>query len=299
MVFVRKINGYYVLAHAVRKGNRILQKTKYLGRKLPPKIRLEQLKKEFLGELGGARYKYLPLQDLLQIEEKRKAYTKDLARLSSTEKKKQLSQFMIRYTYNSSKLSGVNVTLRQTYLILKDGIVPKNFKSLRTVKEIENHEKGVVAITQYKGKLNLAFIKKLHKILFAGVDDSIAGELRSALRRNVKIGGTPYVPPSWERIDKELDSFFSWYHAENRALHPLELAALIHLKLISLQPFADGNSRLSRLLMNWVLWKKGYPMIDIPVEDIEQYYNLLDLYQIEHKEKPFVEYIVRKYLEIE
>ena len=76
----------------------------------------------------------------------------------------------------------------------------------------------------------------------------------------------------------------------------MESAALVHLKLISLQPFVDGNSRLSRLLMNWVLWKRGYPLIDIPIEDLEDYYNALDEYQIEKDEKPFVDYIKRKYL---
>ena len=79
-------------------------------------------------------------------------------------------------------------------------------------------------------------------------------------------------------------------------MHPLELASLIHLKLISIQPFIDGNSRLSRLLMNWILWKKLYPLIDIPIEDIENYYNVLDKYQIEKDEKPFIEYIKKMYL---
>ena len=63
-----------------------------------------------------------------------------------------------------------------------------------------------------------------------------------------------------------------------------------------MQMFADGNSRLSRLLMNWVLWKKGYPLIDIPVEDLENYYNALDYYQIEKDEKRFISYILEKYL---
>ena len=97
-------------------------------------------------------------------------------------------------------------------------------------------------------------------------------------------------------LESELKEFFKWYKSENGRLHPLELASLIHLKFISLQPFTDGNSRLSRLLMNWVLWKKGYSLIDIPIEDIENYYNALDKYQIEKKEKPFVDYIKKRYL---
>ena len=95
---------------------------------------------------------------------------------------------------------------------------------------------------------------------------------------------------------KQLKSLFEWHKAENRKMHPLELVALVHLKLVSLQPFVDGNSRLSRLLMNWVLWKKNYPLIDIPANDLENYYNVLDKYQIEKDEKPFIQYIKQKYL---
>ena len=298
MVFVRKIKDYYVLGHSVRKGSSIIQKTKYIGKIMPSKARLEQLKKEFIKELSGEKYKYLSAEDVERIEKKRKEHNQEIKRLSSLEREKHFENFMIRYTYDSTKLSGVDVTLRQTYLILKDGIVPRNFKNLKTVKEIENHEKGIVAITKYKGKLDVTFLKKLHRILFSGVDDELAGKLRSELKRNVKIGGTVYVPPKWNELDKEIASFFKWYSAENRRLHPLELAALIHLKFISIQPFVDGNSRLSRLVMNWILWKKRYPLIDIRIEDLESYYDVLDRYQIEHNERPFVKYIIKKYFKI-
>ncbi|MFA5797197.1 MAG: Fic family protein [Candidatus Woesearchaeota archaeon] len=299
MVFVRRIKEYYVLAHSVRYKNKIIQKTKYIGKTIPSKDRLEQLKKEFLKELSGKKYAYLSEKDAEDIDNKRKEYYFGLAKLSPLEKKKQFQEFMIRYTYDSSKLSGVDITLRQTYLILKDGIVPAGFKNLKTVKEIENHEKGIVAITTYKGKFNILFLKKLHNILFLGVDDSIAGKLRSELQKNVRIGGTAYVPPKWDHIDRELELFFKWYGSVNRRLHVIELAALIHLKLISLQPFADGNSRLSRLIMNWVLWKRKYPLIDIRIEDLEEYYDVLDNYQIEKDEKPFVEYIKKRFIKTE
>jgi len=293
-----KVKGkeYWILIHSVRKGKKIIQKKKYIGKSLPPKLRLEQLKKEFLRELSGDKYKYLSKEDLEKIEDKKKKYKQELRKLSKLEKEKKLNEFMIRYTYDSSKLSGVNITLRQTFLILKEGIIPKNFKNLRIAKELENHEKSFIAITKYKGKFDIIFVKKLHAILFYGIDDNIAGKLRNELKRDVKIAGTAYVPPKWQEMNKELDNFFNWYKANNRKLHPLELASLIHLKLISIQPFVDGNSRLSRLLMNWILWKKSYPLVDIPIEDLEKYYDVLDKYQIEKDEKPFVDYIRKKYL---
>lgn len=301
MVFIRKIKvknkEYYILIHSIRKGKKIIQKKKYIGKILPQKKRLEYLKKEFLKELNIGRCRFLSEEDIDEIEKKKTDYKKEIKKSSSLEKKKKFSEFVIRFTYDSSKLSGLDITLRQTSLILKEGIIPKGFKNLRTTKELENHEKGIMVITKYKGKLNIKFIKKLHKILFLDVDNLIAGKLRSELKRDVKIAGTPYIPPKWSQMNKELNEFFKWYNSENKKFHALELAALVHLKLISIQPFADGNSRLSRLLMNWVLWKKSYPLIDIPIEDLENYYDVLDKYQIEKKEKPFVNYIKKKYFE--
>ena len=294
--FEVKGNFYYKLVHTLRKGKKITHRTKYLGKDLPEKEELKQLEEEFLRELREEKYEYLSLEDVESIEHKKEKYNEELGELSLLEEEERLKEFIIRFTYDSSKLSGVRVTLRQTSLILREGIMPKGFKNLRIVKELENHEKGIMVITKYKGVLNEQFIKKLHKILFTRVDDTIAGKLRSELKRNVKIAGTSYVPPNWENLSKELENFFKWYQTENRKLHPLELAALIHLKLISLQPFVDGNSRLSRLLMNWILWKKGYPLVDIPIEELENYYNVLDKYQIEKNERPFVDYIKRKYL---
>ena len=300
MVFERKIkikNGeYWILEHTIRKGKKYIKKIKYLGKFLPPKKRLAQLKKEFLKEIQEKKYKYLSGEDLEKIEKKKILYKNENKKLSRLEKEKRLKEFIIRFTYDSSKLSGVPITLRQTYLILKESIIPKNIKSLKTVREIENHERGILAITKYRGKLSIKFIKKIHKILLSGVDDTTAGKLRYETKKNVHIAGTPYIPPKWQELKKELDNFFKWYEAENRKLHPIELAALVHLKINSIQPFSDGNSRLSRLLMNWILWKKNYPPVDIPAEDLENYYNALDKYQIEKKEKPFIDYIKKRYL---
>jgi Fic family protein len=300
MVYVEKFKlkgrDYYRLVHNIRNKNKIIHKTKYLGRKTPKKQELDKVKKEFLKEINKEGTKYFSEKELEKIEKKKENYIQELKGLSNIEKKKRLEEFVIRCTYDSSKLSGVDITLRQTFLILQERIIPKEFKNLRIAKEIENHEKGFLMITKYKGIFDLRFIKRLHKILMGGVNEEISGRLRSELKRNVKIAGTPYNPPKWEELDKEIKNFFLWYKENNRKLHPLELAALIHLRLISMQLFVDGNSRLSRLLMNWVLWKKGYPLIDIPVEDLENYYNSLDYYQIEKDEKKFIKYILEKYL---
>ena len=72
MVFIRKIKGYYVLAHSIRQGLRVIQKTRYIGKTLPPKARLKQLQLEFLREIHGNRYKYLSTSDVELIEKPKK-----------------------------------------------------------------------------------------------------------------------------------------------------------------------------------------------------------------------------------
>ena len=168
MVYVEKIKvkgkTYFKLVHTIRKGNKVLHKSSYLGKTLPSKARLNHLKEEFLKKLHTGRY--FSENEINEIEKVKSSYNREIKRLSSLEKEKKLKEFIIRFTYDSSKLSGVAITLRQTSLILKEGIMPKDLKSLKTVKEIENHEKGIIAITKYKSTLNLRFIKKLHLILF-------------------------------------------------------------------------------------------------------------------------------------
>lgn len=85
-----KIKGkeYWILIHSIRKGKKVIQKKKYIGKILPPKKRLEQLKKEFLKELSGDKFKYFSKEDLEKIEDKKRKYKQELKKLNQIEKKK-------------------------------------------------------------------------------------------------------------------------------------------------------------------------------------------------------------------
>src|SRR4030042_413135 len=98
MVTEKQINvkgkKYWILIHSVRKGKKVIQKKKYIGKELPPKQRLEYLKREFLKELSGEKYKYISKEDLEKIEEKKEKYKQELRNLSDSEKQNRLDEFI-------------------------------------------------------------------------------------------------------------------------------------------------------------------------------------------------------------
>ncbi len=205
---------------------------------------------------------------------------------------KNLNNFLVKYTYNTNAIEGSTLTLRETALILKDKITPKG-KSLVEIKEAENHAKAFEFMYGYKKDLDKGFLLKLHEMLMGGINEEFAGKIRSF---NVSISGTLFRPPEFEALSYELNNFFRWYEKTKDRLHPFESAALVHLRLVTIHPFGDGNGRMSRLLMNFVLKKKEFPMLDIPYADREDYYDSLENCQINKIERPFVDYLKKEYI---
>jgi Fic family protein len=71
----------------------------------------------------------------------------------------------------------------------------------------------------------------------------------------------------------------NWYEKHKNKYPPLLLAALVHNEFENIHPFQDGNGRVGRLLLNYVLLKHNYPPINIKLEDRQKYYEALQDYQ--------------------
>ena len=76
----------------------------------------------------------------------------------------------------------------------------------------------------------------------------------------------------------------------------MELAALAHLRFVTIHPFSDGNGRISRLMMNFILKKKNMPMLDIPYTNRNSYYNGLERAQTKKNELIFLQWLFKKYI---
>ena len=79
-------------------------------------------------------------------------------------------------------------------------------------------------------------------------------------------------------------------------LNPIVLAALVHLKFVTIHPFVDGNGRISRILMNFVLHKKNYPLLNIHYECRAGYYTALERSHIKCMDFIFVQWFIKKYI---
>jgi len=274
---------YYYLEHSFRKDGRILKTEKYLGKEIPQEI--DEMKKDFAAEVY--KEKWNKTLDKIQAN-----FSKQEKKIPAFAKEKEKETFSIRFTYDTSKIEGSKLTLRETAELLEKGLTPKS-KPISDIKEAEAHQKIFYEITDYKKELSLQIVLYWHKKLFEQTKLEIAGKIRNY---QVKISGSKFMPPFPAELQPLLNEFFEWYAKIKTKIHPVELAALVHLKFVTIHPFGDGNGRISRLLMNFVLNKHKFPLFNIPYENRSGYYTALERAQIKNEERIFVQWFVKRYI---
>ncbi|MDF1558442.1 MAG: Fic family protein [ANME-2 cluster archaeon] len=145
---------------------------------------------------------------------------------------------------------------------------------------------------EYTKDLSLNSVLYFHKKMFQSTKSDIAGIIRS---HQVAISGSKFMPHFPAEIYPLLTDLFKWYRKHKNNVHPVELAALVHLKLVTIHPFTDGNGRISRLMMNFVLHRHRFPMLTIPYEQMAGYYKALEKAQITKDEPAFLQWFFRRY----
>ena len=292
-VEIRKLgkNAKYFLVHSYRGNGKVRKIRKYLGQNLTK----EQLKEE----KDNAKKHILGLLDELRTEVFLFKLTRNqIKKLNKYDYKirithlnqKQWQRFTEEFVFNTNAIEGSTVQREEVPEILHK---PK----VEDVEEIET--KGVAKAVDYikktKEDLSIELINKLHEICFKG-SKSFAG-----LLRNIEVavadskGKILHRGVSVSQLNLALKDMMLWYRDNKKIFRPLVLAAIIHNQFEYIHPFQDGNGRVGRLLLNFILLINKYPPINIALEDRAEYYWTLQEYQRNQNLKPTVEFLVKQY----
>ena len=282
MAYVDKIKSgkktIYYLGKTIRTGANSWKKIRVkLGDKEPTKSQIASK----LKELNLEQYKvfnedYIDANKLEFIDDFKEAYKNNIEKLPKSILEKNEDDFIIRFTYNSNAIEGNRLTLRDTYMVIKEKQIPSGAPP-KDYNEAINGRESYDYIKKYKGKLTIEFIEKINEILVKNTGVTYPGRLRFF---NVKIEGADFVPPDEKEVKTLLKDMIKFYYENKNKIHPFILSCLMHAKFVEVHPFEDGNGRTGRALMNWVLMKAKYPKFFIPVDNRENYYKAIDLHNI-------------------
>ncbi len=180
-------------------------------------------------------------------------------------------------TFNSNAIEGNRLTLKETLLVLREGMTVKG-KTLKEHLEAKNHEEAMhflFEMVDSKKRLTLShsLIRQLHQLVVKDTESNTAGAYRMT---DVQIMGSKHRPIPGFQVQAAMTQFLKWILLNEKKYHPVEFAAIVHHQFVAIHPFEDGNGRTGRLLMNLLLMRKGFPIAIILKTDRTKYYGALD-----------------------
>lgn len=200
----------------------------------------------------------------------------------------------LEYTFESNRIEGNTLTLRETDLVVNEGLTVSG-KSMREHLEAINHQEAIGYIKQLVERnfsLNERELLTIHNLILRGIMPEDAGRYRKV---QVMIQGSTHMPPQPYLVAKEMEDYFIWFESNKNKLHPILLAAEMHERLVKIHPFIDGNGRTSRLIMNLILLQNGYVIANIKgdYDNRMQYYQTLEKAQASNKKEDFLLFIAQ------
>jgi fido (protein-threonine AMPylation protein) len=181
------------------------------------------------------------------------------------------TELFIRYVHTTTALEGCTLDLVETKNLLSDSELTPDNKPFQDSQAVLNYKAVKRYIDNYHGQVNEKFVFQLHRLIMNSLGD-IVGEYRKTDKR-----GIPGVNhPTWSQIPVEMDKLLTWYHKKKEEnLHPIELACRLHCRFEEIHPFHDGNGRVGRALLDYMLRSEGYATIFVPIVEKPDYITAL------------------------
>jgi Fic family protein len=186
-------------------------------------------------------------------------------------------------TYTSNAIEGNTLTLRETAEVIEHGITVGG-KSLNDHLEAVDHYNAVLWMRELAAKttpIDEKTVRELHRRIVFRSQPEIGGIYSTLPRR---IAGSPVVFPNAVKIPGLMKEYGEWL--AKAAPEPVT-SFDAHFRLVAIHPFADGNGRTARLLMNLLLLREGYPPVAVRPEDRKTYLDTLEQASMREDIKPF------------
>lgn len=220
--------------------------------------------------------------------------------LSDNDRERLSRRFTVDFNYNSNHIEGNTLTYGQTEILLLFGKVIGE-ADVRDVQEMTASNVGLRMMTEEASMkeipLTQNFIRTLHKTLLredytvyrnlpGGMHTSYvihAGQYKTRPNSVITRYGDRFEYASPEETPGLMSDLVDWYNQAEREgkLSPVELAALFHYRYIRIHPFEDGNGRIARLMVNYILIRHNYPMIVVRSRKKSEYLEALHQADIE------------------
>lgn len=202
---------------------------------------------------------------------------------------------MLEFNYNSNHIEGNTLTYGQTELLLLFGKVAEAAE-MKDLEDMKAHNVGLKMMIEEASnserQLSESFIRQLHHTLLredykvyreteAGAVTSYtvhAGQYKTRPNSVITATGERFEYASPEETPALMHDLIEWYKEEDikKELTPIQLAAVFHYRYIRIHPFEDGNGRIARLLVNYILLRHNYPMIVVKTKNKQHYLNALN-----------------------
>ncbi|XP_014483290.1 PREDICTED: adenosine monophosphate-protein transferase FICD homolog [Dinoponera quadriceps] len=224
---------------------------------------------------------------LRRIDEKRNALSTIPDHNAALIRAKKEAYF--QHIYHTVGIEGNTMNLAQTRAIVetRTAVAGKSIDEHNEILGLDAAMKYINAtLVNRVGSISIKDILEIHRRVLGHVDPVEGGQFR---RTQVYVGG--HIPPGPGDIHYLMEEFGMWLNSEQAIrLHPVKYAAVAHYKLVHIHPFADGNGRTSRLLMNMILMQAGYPPVIIHKQHRHKYYENLQIANTGDL-RPFVRFI--------
>ena len=215
---------------------------------------------------------------------------------SAADLDKYLHSFRILFAYHSGKIENEEITYHDTREIFENGRVTGYTGSPRALFEQQNQKLCSEFLKEKivnREPLDMELVKEVHRLLTAGTYDERRyidnGERPGEFKKHDYVTGVHEVGSSAEDVEKEAAELITEIDAY-KGDDVLKAAAYFHARFEYIHPFADGNGRVGRTLLNYYLMIRGHPPLIVHDEEKGTYYAALQQYDEAEDLAPLYEF---------